>query len=85
MGTDQYGWCQNGWVCEHRWRAISDLIPFHNAVLDKDLNHFTATNDLVYFTRGRSGFFAMTSRPSFVGYLPTGESLHLLLLLTAFM
>ncbi|KAK7486940.1 hypothetical protein BaRGS_00021756, partial [Batillaria attramentaria] len=66
------GYCQGGWVCEHRWRDIFKLVPFSNAVAGKDVNHVTANQDVVAFSRGRNGFFAMISGANFSGELDTG-------------
>lgn len=51
--------CSNGWICEHRWRQIYNMVRFRNAV------HGTSVNDWwdngsnqIAFSRGNSGFVA---------------------------
>lgn len=50
------------------------MLTFRNAVAHKDLNHWTSSEDLVAFSRGRVGFFAMTSASNFSGLVNTGKS-----------
>ncbi|XP_025084984.1 alpha-amylase-like [Pomacea canaliculata] len=66
------GTCSGGWICEHKWPLVSKMAAFRNAVAHKDLNHWTSSEDLVAFSRGRVGFFAMTSASNFSGRVNTG-------------
>ena len=51
------GTCGNGWVCEHRWRQIYNMIEFRNVVAGTGVNDFW-TNDFyqMAFCRGDKGF-----------------------------
>jgi alpha-amylase len=31
-GSSLSGTCGNGWVCEHRWRQIYNMVEFRNVV-----------------------------------------------------
>ncbi|XP_047533155.1 alpha-amylase-like [Vanessa atalanta] len=49
--------CGNGWVCEHRWRQIYNMISFRNAVGDANVGHWWDNgNKQIAFARGRLGF-----------------------------
>ncbi|KAK3852672.1 hypothetical protein Pcinc_040753 [Petrolisthes cinctipes] len=54
--------CEGGWVCEHRWPSIYKIVRFSNAVADTGhaewLNYYNDGN-VVAFSRGNKGFFAM--------------------------
>jgi alpha-amylase len=53
------GTCGNGWVCEHRWRQMYNMIGFRNAVRGTGLNDFwTNGNYHMSFCRGNKGFVA---------------------------
>ncbi|XP_037950210.1 alpha-amylase-related protein [Teleopsis dalmanni] len=53
------GACINGWVCEHRWRQIYNMVGFKNAVRGNDLNDWWDNGDnQIAFCRGDSGFIA---------------------------
>ena len=34
------GACGNGWICEHRWSTIADMIQFSNAVAGEPLTNW---------------------------------------------
>nr|QEI22884.1 putative alpha-amylase [Oryctes rhinoceros] len=54
--------CTNGWVCEHRWRQIYNMVGFRNAVRGTGLNDFwTNGAQQIAFCRGGSGFIAFTN------------------------
>ncbi|XP_055908462.1 alpha-amylase-related protein-like [Eupeodes corollae] len=55
--------CRNGWVCEHRWPAIANMIAFRNAVGNSPLTNFKADDKkgLVSFCRGNKGFVAVSA------------------------
>lgn len=54
------GTCGNGWVCEHRWRQIYNMVRFRNYVATANLtNWWDNDNYQIAFCRGDRGFFAM--------------------------
>ena len=53
------GTCGNGWVCEHRWKPIGNMVAFHNTVAGTTKHHWYQQADQVAFARGNKGFFAM--------------------------
>ncbi|KAK4876351.1 hypothetical protein RN001_012773 [Aquatica leii] len=54
--------CDDGWVCEHRWRQIYNMIGFKNVVLNTGLNDWWSNGDRqIAFCRGRKGFVAFTN------------------------
>ena len=56
--------CGNGWVCEHRWKAIQNLGMFRGSV-DGDVMHWTNGYDnQIAFSRGSSGFIAINGGSS---------------------
>lgn len=51
--------CNNGWVCEHRWRQIYQMVGFRNAVKDSGVeNWWDNGNNQIAFSRGNKGFIA---------------------------
>ncbi|CAB0028879.1 unnamed protein product [Trichogramma brassicae] len=51
--------CENGWVCEHRWRQIYQMIGFRNVVGEAPfLNWWTNNHNQIAFSRGELGFVA---------------------------
>jgi alpha-amylase len=49
--------CQNGWVCEHRWRQIFNMVHFRNAVAGTGVNNWWDNGDnQIAFSRGDKGF-----------------------------
>ncbi|KAJ2948965.1 hypothetical protein O0L34_g5903 [Tuta absoluta] len=51
--------CGNGWVCEHRWRQIYQMVAFRNAVRGYDIaNWWDNGNNQIAFSRGDKGFIA---------------------------
>jgi len=60
INTD--GTCGNGWVCEHRWRQIFNMIGFRNAVLGTGINDWWDNgNNQIAFCRGNKGFIAFNN------------------------
>lgn len=54
--------CGDGWVCEHRWRQIFNMVKFRNVVLfDGVANWWDNGNNQIAFSRGNKGFFAMNN------------------------
>ncbi|KAK9688400.1 Alpha amylase, catalytic domain [Popillia japonica] len=53
--------CSNGWVCEHRWRQIYNMVGFRNAVKGTTIqNWWTNGDQQIAFCRGNRGFVAFT-------------------------
>ncbi|XP_001846545.2 alpha-amylase B [Culex quinquefasciatus] len=51
--------CGNGWICEHRWRQIFNMVGFRNAVAGTSLtNWWDNGNQQMAFCRGSKGFVA---------------------------
>ncbi|XP_055893860.1 alpha-amylase-like [Biomphalaria glabrata] len=70
------GTCDNGWVCEHRWKSIGNMAMFRNAVAGTSVDNFKYENGVLSFNRGNKGFFAMGSNPFSISVntgLPAGE------------
>lgn len=59
---DENGHCTNGWVCEHRWNAIANMIKFRAVTDGNAVRYFTniAANQLS-FCRGNKGFIAINN------------------------
>lgn len=51
------GACTNGWICEHRWRQIYNMVKFSSSVLGTPVNDWWDNwNDQIAFGRGDKGF-----------------------------
>ncbi|KAK8405762.1 hypothetical protein O3P69_001926 [Scylla paramamosain] len=69
--------CEGGWVCEHRWTSIYKMVRFRNAVADtSSWENYYSDGNVVAFSRGNKGFFAMvkygTVSQSFQTGMPAG-------------
>ncbi|XP_029971425.1 pancreatic alpha-amylase-like [Salarias fasciatus] len=54
--------CGNGWICEHRWRQITNMVAFRNAVNGESLvNWWDNGNNQVAFGRGKRGFIVFNN------------------------
>ncbi|KRT84430.1 hypothetical protein AMK59_1811, partial [Oryctes borbonicus] len=54
--------CTNGWVCEHRWRQIYNMVGFRNTVNGTKIsNWWSNKNQQIAFCREGSGFVAFTN------------------------
>lgn len=53
------GSCENGWVCEHRWAPVANMVAFRNAVVGTKKENIFNQNNQIAFSRGNKGFFAM--------------------------
>ncbi|XP_052741478.1 alpha-amylase [Bicyclus anynana] len=52
--------CGNGWVCEHRWRQIYQMVAFRNAVEKAPIqNWWDNGNKQIAFGRGGRGFIVI--------------------------
>ncbi|XP_075689480.1 pancreatic alpha-amylase-like [Rhinoderma darwinii] len=54
--------CGNGWVCEHRWRQIKNMVLFRNVANGQALtNWWDNGENQVAFGRGSTGFIAFNN------------------------
>ena len=54
------GTCSGGWMCEHRWRQIANMVEFHNvAVNNRVANWWSNNGNQIAFSRGNRAFIAM--------------------------
>lgn len=59
---DENGQCTNGWVCEHRWAPIANMIKFRAATQGTLVKAFTNTaKNQISFCRGLKGFIAINN------------------------
>ncbi|XP_053383074.1 alpha-amylase-like [Mercenaria mercenaria] len=71
--------CGNGWVCEHRWRQIYNMVAFRNVVAGTSVDHFQSYWDQqISFSRGKKGFIAIVGDNSSLNQniytgLPAGD------------
>ena len=65
------GSCGGGWVCEHRWNAISKMVAFRTAVSGAPAENFWSEGDSAGIARTGRGYFAMSKR-QFSKNLQTG-------------
>ncbi|XP_065339160.1 alpha-amylase A-like [Cloeon dipterum] len=55
--------CTNGWVCEHRWRQIHNMIEFKNVVDGEPLTDWWDNgSNQIAFCRGNKGFIAFNNQ-----------------------
>uniref|UniRef100_A0A0P4W0X7 Alpha-amylase n=1 Tax=Scylla olivacea TaxID=85551 RepID=A0A0P4W0X7_SCYOL len=56
------GSCGNGWICEHRWRQIYNMVEFRNVAHGTDMNDWWDNgNNQIAFCRGDRGFIAINN------------------------
>lgn len=56
------GHCVNGWVCEHRWPEIRNMVKFRNAVGHAPLEWWWDNGySQIAFCRGNRGFIAINN------------------------
>lgn len=56
------GQCKNGWVCEHRWPAIKNMINFRISTEGTKVFGFTnIAKNQIAFCRGSRGFVAINN------------------------
>ncbi|PNF32627.1 Alpha-amylase 1 [Cryptotermes secundus] len=57
------GTCGNGWVCEHRWRQIYNMVGFRNLVKGTSVtNWWDNGSQQIAYTRGNLGFIAFNDQ-----------------------
>ena len=70
--------CGNGWVCEHRWRQIKNMVDFRNVVVGQALkNWWDNGSHKIAFGRGDKGFIVINNEHDYLSEtlqtgLPTG-------------
>lgn len=71
--------CFGEWVCEHRWRQISNMVKFHNAAVGATVENWWNNNDnAIAFSRGNKAFIVInnedfTVEETFQTGLPAGD------------
>jgi len=56
------GTCGGGWMCEHRWRQITNMVHFRNVVEGTTMNDWWDNgNNQIAFCRGGKGFIAINN------------------------
>lgn len=59
------GSCGGGWVCEHRWRQIYQMVHFSNTVHGQGVNNWWDNgNNQIAFSRGNRGFIVFNGENS---------------------
>ncbi|GAB1288038.1 Alpha-amylase 1 [Apodemus speciosus] len=54
--------CGNGWICEHRWRQIRNMVAFRNVVSTQPFaNWWDNDSNQVAFGRGNKGFIVFNN------------------------
>ncbi|CAK8676430.1 unnamed protein product [Clavelina lepadiformis] len=67
------GSCDNGWVCEHRWRQIKNMAAFAAAAAGQSVQNWWGNGNQIAFSRGSKAFFAINKeRYSLSQSLQTG-------------
>ncbi|XP_055550852.1 alpha-amylase A-like [Wyeomyia smithii] len=57
------GSCGNGWVCEHRWRQITNMINFRNVCWGTPFTNWWSNGEnKIAFSRGNCGFIAFNNQ-----------------------
>jgi len=55
------GTCGGGWICEHRWRQMFNMVQFRNVAGDAPLaNWWDNGGNTIAFSRGNRGFIAVS-------------------------
>lgn len=59
------GTCTDGWICEHRWKAIAHMVRFRYVVDGSPItNWWDNGNNQIAFSRGEIGFVAWNGQKS---------------------
>merc|ERR1712226_1099070 len=67
------------WICEHRWRQITNMVKLHNAGVGQRVSNWWDNGyNAIAFSRGNRAFFAMNNEgyainQQFQTGLPAGE------------
>lgn len=67
--------CGNGWVCEHRWRSIYNMVKFRNIAKNSPVTDWfdggESAPHQIAFTRGNVAFIAINNDDqSFIKSVP---------------
>lgn len=55
--------CGNGWICEHRWRQMYNMVGFRNEVKGTFVeNWWDNWSNQIAFSRGNKGFIAFNGQ-----------------------
>ncbi|XP_074605283.1 alpha-amylase-like [Brevipalpus obovatus] len=71
--------CGYPWICEHRWKSISNMVKFRNVIGDEPVENWVILGeDVIAFSRGSKGFILIVNDASLINYefqtgLPEGE------------
>ncbi|XP_066142305.1 alpha-amylase-like [Euwallacea fornicatus] len=66
------GTCTNGWICQHRWSPIFNMVEFKNVVSGTELtNWWVGGDNQIAFSRGNKGFIAITIQGDIDTSIPT--------------
>jgi alpha-amylase len=56
VGINKDGSCGNGWICEHRWIQIVNMVKFRNVVSFEPVqNWYDNQSNQIAFSRGSKG------------------------------
>ena len=59
--------CGNGWVCEHRWRQIANMVEFRNMANGRSLtNWWDNGNNQIAFSREDRAFIAINNEGNYM-------------------
>ncbi|XP_057664203.1 alpha-amylase-like [Diorhabda carinulata] len=65
--------CGNGYICEHRWRQVYNMVKFKNLVGDSPITNWWSNGDQqIAFSRDKIGFVAFTNWGDLKAKLQTG-------------
>jgi alpha-amylase len=66
--------CGNGWICEHRWRQIANMVELSNVAAGNGVNNWWSNgSNKIAFSRGARAFVAFNNESSdFAENLQTG-------------
>ncbi|XP_017550028.1 amyAc_bac_euk_AmyA and Aamy_C domain-containing protein isoform X2 [Pygocentrus nattereri] len=53
--------CGDGWVCEHRWRQIRNMVNFRNVVDGQPISNWWDNGHQIAFGRGSRGFIVINN------------------------
>lgn len=76
--------CFQGWVCEHRWKSIGNMVGFHNATVSQGMTDWwTNGSNQIAFGRGSQGFVVINRAAAplnrtFATQLPPGQYCNVL-------
>jgi hypothetical protein len=54
------GSCGNSWICEHRWKALANMVQFRNLAGSESVqNWWDDGGHQIAFSRGNKGMFSI--------------------------